>query len=600
MSLKYSKGFGLTEGLIAMVILSSGLLAIYGVHTSYLKSFADDRAKADMTSKMVAYLTKARSMGTCSAISESAPSYLTVSATAVSAADDTACDVTISGAWSSSLSDGSRVVHSKIFLRDLKLSDDDEFQEGDGVTEVGFLNPPTGDAVYGDGTSKGIDEGENGNLVQRDKLFGTAVIEEGGVYYLLDPVTGDKGTNVLESSNPFYRIKGTIYASENGVKNFTYKEEDIFAGAPDISICKTAHTFKSQDGYPVAIPYQCYVGAGWYGRIGIVENNDSDTLLDKDSCVGSPSNSDDGTDYSRHAQGSLARRYTKYELVSVNPTATLNYVSGAGDTSDDLEVREYIEIGTPQCETKEAYISGACTLSNHDFMVVEGYNKASPTEAENAANCVTNMTTISGASFSLAANFESAVSAGEYSFYPVSGSSVSDISNNPGSYYCLGGENGSSVSGGEVVCPEFTDAPYIATNTTFDVFVWAKKASGNGYEQISTDNFDSVKAKGLLDSDYVDCVADNNKELFVCGDKTGVAGSLVSAVALDNGVYKPRWTGEVIAVISNTASINCVGLDNANQTVSGSQVTVEYSITAQGEDERLDLENLVANSCTKN
>ena len=37
------KGFGLTEALIGLVILSSGLIAIYGVHSDFLRSAKDSR-----------------------------------------------------------------------------------------------------------------------------------------------------------------------------------------------------------------------------------------------------------------------------------------------------------------------------------------------------------------------------------------------------------------------------------------------------------------------------------------------------------------------------------------------------------------------------
>jgi len=39
------KGFGLTENLIALVVLSVGLIAIYGVHTDLLRSMSDDKER---------------------------------------------------------------------------------------------------------------------------------------------------------------------------------------------------------------------------------------------------------------------------------------------------------------------------------------------------------------------------------------------------------------------------------------------------------------------------------------------------------------------------------------------------------------------------
>ena len=393
MSLKCSKGFGLTEGLIAMVILSSGLLAIYGVHTSYLKSFTDDRAKADMTSKMVAYLSKARSMGTCSAIAASAPSYLTVSATAVSAADDTACDVTISGAWSSSLSDGSRVVHSKVFLRDLKLSDDDEFQEGDGVTEVGFLNPPTGNATYVSGE-------RSGKVLLEEN--GVAVVYDGDKYVLIEnySTSGEVGTgeSLLESSNYLHRIKGRVYFRNA----FVGEDKDkILIGAPDTSICRTfTGTSASGDlGDYSYRDYSCFVGTYWYGALGPTETTNAAgnklfLLQDEDVCVGQPNGINNSSAYSVHPQPSLTRRFSN--LAFATSAASKTGVNNAEAIST------YIEQGMPECTSPgDEYLN--CTWSGHDFVITDGPVGSETTE-ENCSNRLSDLSVELGTSGSIASN----------------------------------------------------------------------------------------------------------------------------------------------------------------------------------------------------
>lgn len=527
MSLKYSKGFGLTEGLIAMVILSSGLLAIYGVHTSYLKSFADDRAKADMTSKMVAYLSKARSMGTCSAIAESAPSYLTVSSTAVSAADDTACDVTISGAWSSSLSDGSRVVHSKIFLRDLKLSDDDEFQEGDGVTEVGFLNPPTGNAEYRKG------DAESGEKVFFDPETGLAIVKNSEDKYVLveNSTDGESGEALLESSHHLHRIQGRVYFRDAFVGD---DKDKILIGAPDTSICRT---FVGTDTTLVNYSYReysCFVGTYWYGALGPTETTNAAgnklfLLQDEDVCVGQPNGINNSSAYSFHPQPSLTRRFSNLAFAT---SAALK--SGVNDAD---EISTYIEQGMPKCESPgDDYLN--CTWSGHDFVITDG-----PVGSETAEeNCSNRLSDLSGE-------------------LATSGS----IASNTGKYYALTGNGVTSFA------PANPLLPYLVKFSSSNPLKIALKYGNNQY--VGVTNFTASAASPTADENVLQSVSGvtgNPGEFNAANLKAHIY-----SLDVDNAENTTYWIENIIV---NADKAGCVSDASDATQVSGA----DDSITKYG------------------
>ena len=235
MGLNRIKGFGLTEGLIGLAVLSSGLLAIYGVHTSYIKSFADDREKANMMSRLSSEMTKAKSFSTCNELAIYGDSLSEVSMVAVSHnGDNTACDVTVSGGWSTPISQGEVSISGMVFLRNLKLTSDDEFNEGDGGAGVGVAASPLGEAIYGKGETI-----TGGTEYESENQFGLKVVEKDGTFYLLDNIDGDEGDNLLEASNLFYRIRGRIYLDGSSWNADDF--DRVYAGAQDTSVCRTLH-----------------------------------------------------------------------------------------------------------------------------------------------------------------------------------------------------------------------------------------------------------------------------------------------------------------------------------------------------------------------
>ena len=456
MGLKKNKGFGLTEGLIGLAVLSSGLLAIYGAHTGYIKSFADDREKANMMSRLSSEMIKAKSFATCDALATYAESVSDLSMSALKHnGDNTACDVTISGDWNTPLSQGSALLKGLVFLRDLKLVSDDEFNEGDGRTGIGVATSPTGDASYGDNK---VLTTEVKIYLEDNKKFNLKVVEgKDGKFYLLDTSENANGLNVLEGPSLFYKISGKIYLWDPVNKNDGYDLADlsnVYAGAPDTSVCRTRHLpsedpiYYSFNGASSAVAvsssesstvdrflyteYVCYVGAGWYGSIGVTEidqsgkGNNQFLILDEDSCLGSPDQNDVQSAYSKHSQDGLTRKYTKYKAITGTHTAE------SGET-----LIKYSDEGFPVCEAKNSTEYSACSYEDQDFVVTGG-----------GASCSTMLTSLQD----------------DYAGFSV-------LVNNPGSNVCLDGSD---------FCPYSLSEPYSYSDeeVSFTIGLW-NSASGS-------------------------------------------------------------------------------------------------------------------------
>jgi len=400
------KGFGLTEALIGLVVLSIGLLAIYGVHAKFLQSMANDRRLSQAVFLTQQQMAKVRLDATKNALSSAYPTYTAgeyTIETALSASGETSyVDVTIS--WG----DGSYSMNSVVLTTS-------PFYSG-VLTENGpqGYNPykgasisPSGDAVYGDGSKI---TGEDATFEEKNQ-FDLRVVKKDNTYYLLDDSdSSNEGKNLLQSSNLFYKISGQIYLDKSNWDADDFG--NFFAGAPDTSVCRTLHpeSYGSSDDY-LRTDYICYVGSGWYGSIGLIES-DSDLLLTTaDVCLGDPNANNVGSAYSRHATNSITRRYTLY-----SETTETKVASGAGGS--DITLKKYAEIGFPICNAVDKVAYGtSCIYSNQDFVI------------SNSA-CATELASVSGSVFD--------------------GESAS-LSYNSGNYVCLDGSN---------FCPYLITEPY--------------------------------------------------------------------------------------------------------------------------------------------
>ena len=445
MGLLSQKGFGLTEGLLALVVLSTGLLAIYSVHSAYLRQMNDETNRTEalyLTSQKIGGLRYLAALGSEPAVSSVPFSSLrgqeyTIK-TLVESTSGSDYTVTVTTSWDSV--DGPQQVSMNTRILAIEPTDVFDLSTGglDGGPSVAgtVLADPTGEANYGDGKAVEFDENQ---IIAQDDL-GLTIVEKDDGYYLLDNVSGSQGTNLLESKYRFFRIKGSIYLYDSDEKKNTgidsSKIENLYAGAPDVSVCKTDHpdyvrVDSDEDYYKVN--YVCYVGAGWYGRIGLIEQDQDKgkfILGDADACVGNDSN-DVGSDFSNHPQASITRRYFQY-------AETGDKVSGA----DGTNLERYEQIGFPKCEEDmEEYINGVCEIGDHHFLVTGGSDP-------NVGSC------------------DSLVS--ELAALP---GDSGDYGDNPGKNFCLSSSD---------FCPYLNDEPYAYSDeeVSFTIGLW-NSASGS-------------------------------------------------------------------------------------------------------------------------
>jgi Tfp pilus assembly protein PilV len=336
------RGISLTEGLVALVVLTVGLLALFNFQAGLLSSGAEAKARTEAlqladsklgelrTQGGLAYGTQAAFVSDASNLfgNTSTPGSETVSGTNAdftvswAATDETGPvrkNVVVTVAWTDK--DGAKQVQldGDIRWRDPAL----------GVALVAKTLPGGGGIAEPIGTAEYSDE----SYVPGSIPSGTPNTNADGssdgtqIYYnstqsryeLIDS-TGDI---LLVSSQPFSIIEGRIIVDAGMSVNLDW----LRAGAPDVSWCTTTHNTPgddeiSYDGTTVFkyVSYRCYMGSGWSGQIGPQQPDQDSTQSPKPdawntndrSCVGEPGVTDNGTDTSRHPQLSFLRTYRGY------------------------------------------------------------------------------------------------------------------------------------------------------------------------------------------------------------------------------------------------------------------------------------------------
>ena len=369
------KGFGLTEALIGLVILSSGLIAIYGVHSDFLRSANDSRDRDIALHLASSRLEAVRDDLADGSINPNIypdetgleGSYDRV--TTITAVDDR-YNVKIKVSWGGLFGDDSIVIGAQLKTMDPSkvISVTTNGSETTLPTVSSIIGTPQGEAEYGSGeetSTAGIDnsiEGEND---------GTRIVEEEGLYKLVDNATDEV---LLKSSTPLKTISGRMYVNITAAGISKSDIDALYVGAPDVSVCRNVrntsgnsnnyYDFNTGSDYHYLL-YQCYVGANWYGDIGIGcsqyrANGDcgiggtSIPQTDSNACVGDPAETADDVAtnaFSREPQSGLKRSYRGY--AEAQPTVTVdgaNYYVIRG-ISESYAGHDLYLSGSSLCET---------------------------------------------------------------------------------------------------------------------------------------------------------------------------------------------------------------------------------------------------------
>lgn len=414
-----ARGISLIEALVALVILSIGLLALFNFQADLLRSGADAKARAEAVQLASNKLAELRELS--ASLSETAYDASTAfsnttgeAVTGTNAAFTVSWDdadlsspgkgkrISVMVSWTSP--SGSEQVQQvgDVFWKDPATS---RYLLSQQLPDGGGLSMPSGGAEYGEGQVSGdllTQLQTSGNENQNSDGSGDGTIihhtESPSRYELIDLTTGDI---LLTSVSEFIVIKGRVYL-DSGARTAV---ADVKVGAPDVSWCTTTHNDPSGtpddvllDGASASfhyVSYACYVGAGWYGSLQILaldaDGNDTWDGSDR-GCLGEYGESDTGAIDSRHPQLSITRAYRGY-----NPNADYSVFAVSG-------------------------IEGS--LSGHDFLVTRITGSPTDSDCEGPLNI-----TVAGSEF--------------------------DFSGNPGDFYCLTSS-----------CPNSLDATATPTLTT--------------------------------------------------------------------------------------------------------------------------------------
>lgn len=412
MSLINQKGFGLTEALIGLVILSAGLISIYGVHSDFLRSANDsrDRDKAvQLASSRLEEIRDDLSDGKLDTplITEEkdATGVYTLKTTINEDTDKNLYKVKVDVGWGGLFGSDSILIGAQ--MKKMKPSSVISVSTNGASTLIpkvsSTIGSPQGEAEYGSGEiteTSGVN-----NEVANDINDGTRIVEEGGLYKLVDNITNEV---LLKSSSPLKTISGRMYVNISAAGIEKSDLDTLFVGAPDISVCRNVRITtgsednSSYDYWSVGdssdhyyFYYQCYVGQNWYGDIGILSNDycssynsgtgecqtrvDAVEIADNLACVGDPAETTNDIAFnyfSRYPQSSLKRSYRGY--VAATPAENYeidnaNYyvIEGIKNSYEDHHL--YFS-GTSSCVSSmsDNAISGAFGTSEGRYVCMSG------------------------------------------------------------------------------------------------------------------------------------------------------------------------------------------------------------------------------------
>lgn len=547
LSIKKQVGFGITESLIGLVVLSFGLIAIFGAHSSFMKGFTDDKSRQEALQIASSVLEEIRkdaidggsfnlSGGYTDQLEEGERATYKKTLDIVSAVATEVSEtykVTSTVKWDSIYGGTENVtLNTYVKLQDptaaLSIT-----QNGEDTTYKYATNnilSPVGQAEYGT-----IDDELSDNaseLVGFEGLNGVKVYldNKDALYKLVD---GDQV--LLKSSNQLVRISGKIFVDIEATGADIDELGTLYAGAPDISYCQTSpyNVIQGSSKYYQA-NYICYFGQQWYGSIGVVAKTkcsqyekDGDCkkwtgpdVTDSLACVGDPTQSVGDVltnDFSRDPQSSLTRKYLGYkealeggERIIVGDTATKYVITGL----------ECNDLNGCQFQNHHMYFSGTTSCS----------------DSMNALASVTDYADI----------FE----------------------DNPGKNYCLSD-----------FCPKDVTSPYGIDGVLKVYLVEGTdiRLKAENITQLSFNSFDSLRS--------IKC--DDMDEYFSC--------HLVSTVSPvgESYVADSEWSGTLEAELKDSSA--CYS-DTDDQTVSGSTVTKNVPSSSEV---RLVLTSGEVNGCIK-
>lgn len=368
------RGVSLIEALIALVIMAVGILSIAKLNTFLIDVGGQAKARAQAVQLAEAKVEEWRSVivnGSLAAIPASAAkgsqpalygySSATVQATAftrwwdVTKTTDATGDVTgarvqVYVAWT-----GRDNVEQQVSVSSLIAWDDPGMAAGlwdvTGGAAGGYAVVPTGRATLGAGNISGVTGGVTD--IQGDQGDGLKIVKgtTDNVYRLVKISTGEILLTASKLNEALSQVSGRVYISQADLNSLT--KDNVYIVISDASFCSMvpANALTNLDSGSIFkyFDYRCYLGANWYGNVGVVRIDNANT--NDRVCVGDPTVGSVAASVksdNRHPALSTSRMYRGYK-----ETATGSGVWNATGIGIDQSTGAYT----------------AATYNGHDFVL---------------------------------------------------------------------------------------------------------------------------------------------------------------------------------------------------------------------------------------
>ncbi len=247
---------------------------------------------------------------------------------------------------------------------------------------AGKLKSPTGAARVGGRADPTCPEGSCVTTINNTNGIpdNTKVYKTGNLVELVDTVT-NKVLLTVEDGTDFSTISGRVYIEANnsgdpivdpdGTTSST-ADDNVFVLSSDASYCARIFPTDTASIIPAGqsgngiqyryFDYNCYVGAGWWGNVGIARLDNPNT--NNRICLGDPASSlnSETSIWSRKDQLSTSRGYRGYQKIDLN---------GSNTDSMNFETKGIGYKPTNQADGAEwVYVADHIGVSDqHDFLV---------------------------------------------------------------------------------------------------------------------------------------------------------------------------------------------------------------------------------------
>lgn len=479
------QGLALIEAMVAFMVVGVGVLGVLKINSTLLAGTGQSKARAEAVALAQERLERARDFNLQTACAD--PALDTPAEEAIAGINEAYTvtttftnldtvgwkDVSICVRWRAGScaanQPGDRVLlNSRLACSGMGTS----AQIGQGGSQSrngGFLKTPAGRATTGTNIDYTSEAGDT-QVGSTDTTFKTKTIRRDNGDLIL--VSTDTNKILLitrklscENEAPAYStIRGKILLESQGGSPII-PTANLFPLISEGAVCRLDTTSISTNKYPSSgtteyfwADYKCFVGAEWWGNIGVVstEGGNGDTVA-KRACTGNSAGATLSNNiYSKHPQLSGSRAYRGYRVNAQDDT--IIETVGIGETNT---VNSACSISAG----RTVYNNTSQHFANHHFAVWTINGTISDTQCDSIAT---------------AARVNDNVS----SETPTTVSGELVAHHNPGKYYCMSNDDG-------VSCEYATGSGSTTPTTTIHGTIYrgsgSNKATITGIEQAGAD-----------------------------------------------------------------------------------------------------------------